>query len=72
MPSFEIVCLANSRKHGGRCVAGLRANGVWVRPVSNYQDGTLYNQHYTLDSGAPIAVLDVVRMDVGQSRPVAH
>ena len=24
MPAVEMICLANSRKHSGRCVAGLR------------------------------------------------
>lgn len=27
MPVVEMVCLANSYKHGGRCVAGLRTDG---------------------------------------------
>ena len=29
----EFLCLANSRKHSGRCVAGLVPGHGWVRPV---------------------------------------
>ncbi len=33
MPQFGIICLANSRKNGGHCVAGLRMDGGgWLRP----------------------------------------
>jgi hypothetical protein len=42
LPTVEIVCLANSRKAGGRCIAGVRTDtGAWVRPVSSGREGTL-------------------------------
>jgi hypothetical protein len=35
----RIVCLANSRKMNGRCIAGRELNegkaGAWIRPVSD-------------------------------------
>ena len=40
MLSKNIVVLANSRKHGGHCVAGKCVDtGKWIRPVSR-KEGT--------------------------------
>jgi hypothetical protein len=40
-----IVCLANSRKYQGRCVAGVEWQGQmiggWIRPVSGMERGAL-------------------------------
>ena len=41
MDEIEMLCLANSRKEGDRCVAGLRSDGTWIRPVSTPQGGAL-------------------------------
>jgi hypothetical protein len=31
---MQLICLANSRRQGGRCIAGIdRATGAWIRPV---------------------------------------
>ena len=36
MDSIKIVCLANSRKISGRCIAGkIMDSGKWIRPVSS-------------------------------------
>ena len=72
MAFLEIVCLANSRKIGGRCVAGLTRSGEWVRPVGPGQDGTLTYPQYLLDDGADSAVLDVIRIEVHARRPEPH
>lgn len=55
-----ILCLANSYKHGGRCIAGIEvtinngtytivrdANGVpkWLRPISHSAAGEVPNYH---------------------------
>jgi hypothetical protein len=72
VPEFEILCLANSRKMGGRCVAGLTANGDWIRSVSNDADGTLYRQHYLMGNGAEASILDVVQLRTTHPRPVPH
>jgi hypothetical protein len=38
MAQVDLICLANSRKLGGRCVAGLRLDGSgWVRRVDSPQ-----------------------------------
>lgn len=71
MGSLDFVCLANSRKHNGRCVAGITMAGEWIRPVSSELDGTLYSQHYTLDDGSEPALLDVIRLDASRN-PESH
>ncbi|MPZ22941.1 MAG: hypothetical protein GEU28_05240 [Dehalococcoidia bacterium] len=72
MPVVEIICLANSLKHQGRCVAGLRMDGGgWIRPVSP-GDGTLWQHQYTLPDGSEARPLDLLRVEVGRARPVAH
>lgn len=66
MPVDEIVILANSFKHGGRCVAGVSLrSGDWVRPVSTHRHGELYPYHYRID-GRDVELLDVVGFDHGR------
>ena len=53
----RIVCLANSRKLGGRCIAGkeLLADGVsgsWIRPVSHREFEEVFRfPHMSKDIG---------------------
>lgn len=73
MPYVEMVCLANSRKLSGRCVAGLRTDWRgWLRPISDTEDGTLWQNHYALEGGGETEVLDVVRVPILRSRPEPH
>ena len=73
MPAVEIICLANSRKLSGRCIAGLRTDGQgWIRPVGRSPDGTLYWQHYRLDDGTEAQVLDILKVDLASPRPEPH
>ena len=73
MPIVELICLANSRKHSGRCVVGLRTDGQgWIRPISPYGDGALFPWHYTLDDGTEAQLLDIVRLEVESHQPKAH
>jgi hypothetical protein len=73
MPHVDLICLANSRKHGGRCVAGLRTDGTgWVRPVGTLPHGTLYPTDYMLSDYTEPGVLDVVRVGLAAPRPAAH
>jgi hypothetical protein len=62
---FEIVCLANSRKHSGRCVAGQiiggPRSGTWVRPVSARRAAQISAAESRLANGAWLEVQDVVR-----------
>ena len=69
----RIVCLANSRKLHGRCVAGREWNdgrsGRWIRPVSNreHQEVSEYERQY--EDGSDPRVLDVIDVPVVEPRP---
>jgi hypothetical protein len=67
---IRFICLANSRKLAGRCVAGLRSDSdEWIRPVSQDSEGTLLRRHYVLDDGKEAAPLDVIELHVSEHRP---
>ncbi len=73
MTSVDMLCLAYSSKHSGRCVAGIDLNsGEWIRPVSAADDGTLTAAACTLDVGRPVRPLDVVRLHLKKHRPAPH
>lgn len=73
MPYVEMLCMANSRKHGGRCIAGLRTDGSgWVRPVADSEDGTLNSLHYRLEGGGEPEPLDIIRVPLKEPRPEKH
>jgi hypothetical protein len=62
----KIVCLANSRKLQGRCIAGREIiggePGAWIRPVSDreHQEVSEYERQY--EDGSDPRVLDVIRI----------
>ena len=73
MPTVDFICLANSRKMGGHCVAGIKIDGTgWIRPVSNFADGELATHQCRLPDGAQPLPLDILRVEVTQHRPQAH
>lgn len=73
MPNFEIICLANSRKLQGRCIAGLRTDGQgWVRPVAPGQDGALNPNHYQLQDGTEPRLLDVITIGCSHQQSEPH
>jgi hypothetical protein len=73
MPEFEILCLANSRKRQGRCVAGIRMDGQgWVRPTGWNAEGTLYPNNYRLPDGSEAGLLDVLRIRCVKACPEPH
>ena len=66
---LEFVCLANSRLHDGRSIAGLRTDGGgWVRIVG--RNGPLERKVYTMEDGREVGLLDVVRAQVVGPQPV--
>jgi len=70
--AFEIICLANSRKYLGRCVAGLRLDGGgWFRPVTSAEHGTLPVEQACC-GGREVLPLDVIRMWAVEPRPEAY
>jgi len=69
-----IVCLANSYKHGGRCIAGVSVeDGGWIRLRGESADGTLEPREYVLDDGSEPRLLDVIQVEVHYAvRSKAH
>jgi len=67
----RIVCLANSRKLSGRCVAGKEASavGAWIRPVSarETEEVSLKEQQYA--NGEHPQLLDVVEIPLLEPKP---
>ena len=69
----RIVCLANSRKLYGRCIAGREWNdgraGRWIRPVSNreHQEVSEYERQY--EDGSDPRILDVIDIPMVEPRP---
>ena len=52
MPQVQFICLAHSKKHGERCVAGVRVDtGEWIRPVSRKEHGELTTAQLLLSNG---------------------
>jgi hypothetical protein len=73
MPDVELICLANSRKHSGRCVAGIRRDGQgWIRPVAKSDDGTLFQEHFLLKGGTEPRLFDVIKIGLDAARPGPH
>jgi hypothetical protein len=63
LTTIDIIVLAASLKHGGRCIAGVcTTDGRWVRPVGAGEHGELYPYHYAIDGKVP-RLLDVVRFE---------
>ena len=70
----RIVCLANSRKLSGRCIAGkeLLPDGRpdrWVRPVSARENEEVSEDERQYDDGSDPHVLDIIDVPVLDARP---
>lgn len=75
-----IVCLANSYKHGGRCVAGIEIEPArpfalpqnrvtWIRPVSHRPGHEVNERERQYPGGEEPQVLDVVSVVLGKHQP---
>lgn len=73
MPVFDILCLANSNKMRGSCIAGLRLDGGgWIRPVARTPHGELYPAHYILQDGSCPQLFDRIRISFIERSASAH
>ncbi|MFP8957639.1 dual OB domain-containing protein [Natrialbaceae archaeon A-CW3] len=71
--TVEMVCLANSEKHGDRCVAGVRLDtGGWLRPVSDDTGAGLLETQYETVSGHHPKPLDTILVKLDRQRPKYH
>jgi hypothetical protein len=72
MPPTTMVCLANSRKINGRCLAGLAWDGnkysIWIRPVSGNGSGELHAERLYEDWTDP-QLLDVIDLSLLSGKP---
>jgi hypothetical protein len=72
----RIVCLANSRKLSGRCVAGKvllgHRLGGWLRPVSSreHEEVSEYERQY--EDGSDPRVLDIIDVPLLEARPKGY
>lgn len=70
-----MICLANSRKRSGRCVAGRVIGrttiGGWIRPVSNRESRELTLGDQRFENGETPKVLDIIRVPMIEPRPHA-
>lgn len=72
----RIVCLANSRKLSGRCVAGKEMTagraGSWIRPVSDRpaEEVSLEERRYA--DGSDPALRDIINVPLREPRPKSY
>lgn len=69
----RIVCLATSRKPGGRCVAGLELAGAnlgpWLRPVSARVSEEISLEERRFADGSEPQLLDIIDVPMIEPRP---
>jgi hypothetical protein len=70
------VCLANSRKHSGRCLAGKALhNGTyskWIRPVTEHPSEELQANEHCLQNGQDAAILDLLEIKLIEPKGTLH
>ncbi len=65
-----ILCLANSYKHCGRCLAGVCLDdGFWIRLRGAAVDGSLDASESVLDDGSEPRLLDVIEVELHYALP---
>lgn len=78
---MKIVCLANSFRPGGSCVAGIEVRidkagnwvfGDWVRPVSHRPTRAINKYEQTCDDNKEPSLLDVVKITCDEHLPMGH
>ena len=72
----RLVCLANSRKLSGRCIAGrVVVDGKgreWVRPISDRENEEVSEHERQYSDGSDPRVLDIIDIPLLEPRPYKH
>jgi hypothetical protein len=72
----QIVCLANSRKHSGRCIAGKEVlphgYGLWIRPISARPSAEVSEEERRFFNGEDPRVLDIIDVPLIAAVPMLH
>lgn len=75
MVTKRIICLANSRKRGEHCVAGIeiidggQRLGEWIRPVGSGYEQALLTIEQMYADGSSAQVLDVIDVHLSRHQP---
>jgi len=72
----DIICLANSRKFSGRCIAGKAFDdgwvGGWIRPVARNETGELSVKEIQYRDGNVPRLLDIMTLSLGRRHPHSY
>ncbi|MGH3771235.1 MAG: dual OB domain-containing protein [Pseudonocardiaceae bacterium] len=72
----HLVCLANSRKLGGRCIAGREllagSLGKWIRPVGDRDDEEVSESEQKYEDRTDSRVLDVIDISFIGPKATSH
>ena len=70
----RILCLANSRKLSGRCVAGKLCSeaGAWIRPVSSREHEEVSEQERQFEDGSDPQLCDIMDVPLLEPRPKGY
>jgi hypothetical protein len=70
VPQKTVICLANSKKLGARCVAGVEQDSqTWIRPMGSGSHGAITLTEQTLNDGSRPELLDQIEMQLGEPMP---
>ena len=73
---IRFICLANSRKRSGRCLAGkVDLQGFyteWIRPISGRESEELRLPEFLIHTGGEAQVLDLLEVKPLNHKPKLH
>ena len=65
---MRIICLANSYKYNGRCIAGIDESGRWLRPVSSSAKRAIDKETRYINGNEP-QLLDILEIPLHAHGP---